>query len=55
MKSQWFRNLYINAHQLPVVCKMATVDDDDVLDDEQLDVLLKFPPDIQEVIDQVLT
>lgn len=34
---------------------MATVDDDDVLDDEQLDVLLKFPPDIQEVIDQVLT
>lgn len=33
--------------------KMATVDDDDVLDDDQLDVLLNFPPDIQEVIEQV--
>lgn len=32
---------------------MATVDDDDVLDDDQLDVLLNFPPDIQEVIEQV--
>ncbi|XP_048777650.2 vacuolar protein sorting-associated protein 53 homolog [Ostrea edulis] len=33
---------------------MAAMEDDELLDDEQLDSLLNFPPDIQEIIDQVL-
>ncbi|XP_071094311.1 vacuolar protein sorting-associated protein 53 homolog [Haliotis cracherodii] len=33
---------------------MATVDDEDIVDDEQLESLLSFPADVQEAIDQVL-
>lgn len=32
---------------------MATVDDEDIVDDEQLESLLSFPADVQEAIDQV--
>lgn len=37
-----------------VVCfKMASLDDDDVIDEENLECLLEFPPEVQEAIDQV--
>ena len=32
---------------------MATFEDDEIVDDEQLESLLSFPPEVQEAIDQV--
>ena len=34
---------------------MATVEEDDIIEDEHLDEILAFPPEIQEAIDQVVT
>lgn len=33
---------------------MASVEDEDLLDDEHLDAVLTFPPEVQEAIDQVM-
>ena len=42
-------------HYLYFVCfNMAALEDEDVIEDEQLQSLLVFPPEVQEAVDQVL-
>lgn len=47
--------LFFRTHFRASVSKMASLEDDDVIEEDHLESLLVFPPEVQEAIDQVDT